>query len=164
MPTYVFFWKPTGINGIYSQWYESEFEENGTKFNCAEQYMMYHKALLFGDKMNADRIMDVTSPAAMRRIGRAVRNFNDETWAKHRKRIVKQGNYLKFTQNPHLLRRLLSSKTATYVEASPKDRIWGIGYTAENAIKQKEKWGTNLLGKILTELRNELLQEAQTDS
>ena len=31
-------------HSVYSQWYLSDFEVDGIKFNCAEKYMMYHKA------------------------------------------------------------------------------------------------------------------------
>jgi len=34
--------------------------------------------------------------------------------------------------------------------------IWGIGFTAQKAIENREKWGTNLLGKVLMEVRDEL--------
>lgn len=45
------------------------------------------------------------------------------------------------------------------VEASPFDRKWGIGMDASNAAaSDPSKWrGKNLLGKILTEVREELL-------
>ncbi|KAK4212533.1 hypothetical protein QBC37DRAFT_483735 [Rhypophila decipiens] len=46
------------------------------------------------------------------------------------------------------------------VEAASRDRIWGIGFTASNALKvEKEQWGQNLLGKALMEVRKRLVEE-----
>ena len=38
---YEYFWRN---HSVYSQWYLSDFEVDGIKFNCAEKYMMYYKA------------------------------------------------------------------------------------------------------------------------
>ena len=34
--------------GVFSQWYACDLLINGIAYNCAEQYMMAKKALLFG--------------------------------------------------------------------------------------------------------------------
>ena len=42
-------------------------------------------------------------------------------------------------------------------EASPRDKIWGIGFDASKAIQvPKNKYSQNLLGKALMQVRNEL--------
>ncbi|KAI0855208.1 hypothetical protein F4860DRAFT_497041 [Xylaria cubensis] len=55
---------------------------------------------------------------------------------------------------------LLATGTRELVEASPFDRIWGVGFGAKEAGKKRGKWGLNLLGKCLMEVREELRGEA----
>jgi ribA/ribD-fused uncharacterized protein len=155
MEKYIYFW-----SGIYSQWHPCEFEEDGIVFNSAEQYMMYHKALLFNDKITADKILNASHPKDQKRLGRQVQNFKDDIWIQHCKKIVYNGNLLKFTQNPKLLTNLLKTE-GEFVEASPYDNRWGIGLNEEDAKKlDKSQWqGTNWLGEILTQLREDLKNE-----
>jgi ribA/ribD-fused uncharacterized protein len=143
----------------FSQWYACTFREGELTFRCAEQYMMHGKALLFRDAEVAAEIMAADHPRKHKALGRKVKNFDDQTWKANRERIVLEGNRAKFTQNPALLEQLLATKGTTLVEASPFDRIWGIGLGASNPLAQDPKtWrGQNLLGKILTQLRDELL-------
>ena len=155
MPTYVFFWRINEPNGIYSQWYPSPFTDSGVTFSCAEQYMMYHKALTFNDHEIAAQILRCNVPVRLKALGRKVRNFNEEKWTEVRLDIVKRANVLKFSQNPKLLQKLLShSPSCIFVEASPRDKIWGIGFAKDKALSNKNKWGLNLLGVALSYVRN----------
>ena len=120
---------------------------------------MYHKALLFNDSDVATQILAATTPIEVKALGRQVKNFDDEIWKENRYRIVKEGNILKFTQHSDLKEKLLATKGKMLVEASPRDRIWGIGYGAKNALANKERWGLNLLGLVLVEVRDEMLNE-----
>ena len=121
--------------------------------------MMYHKALLFNDSDVATQILAATTPIEVKALGRQVKNFDDEIWKENRYRIVKEGNILKFTQHSDLKEKLLATKGKMLVEASPRDRIWGIGYGAKNALANKERWGLHLLGLVLVEVRDEMLNE-----
>ena len=73
--------------------------------------------------------------------------------------IVVAGNLAKFEQNVALERYLLGTGDAVLVEASPRDRIWGIGMGASNPDAQNpERWrGGNLLGFALMEVRARLM-------
>lgn len=148
---YMFFW-----NGIFSNWHESNFEVNGVKYNCGEQYMMHQKAITFNDKEIADKILREYSPRRQKQLGREVRNFNSNQWDLIKYELVKKGLREKFNQNPKLKKYLLKYKNFQIVEASPEDRIWGIGFYDNEAIQNIQNWGENLLGKILTELAAEL--------
>jgi len=121
--------------------------------------MMYHKALLFDDSDVATQILAATKPIEVKALGRQVKNFDDKIWVENRYRIVKEGNILKFTQHLDLKEKLLMTKGKMLVEAAPRDRIWGIGYGAKNALANKDKWGLNLLGQVLVEIRDEMLDE-----
>ena len=143
----------------FSQWYRCAFREGDIAFNCAEQYMMHGKALLFGDAATAEKILAAVHPRQHKALGRKVTPFDDVVWRRERERIVAAGSRAKFTQNPVLLEQLLATRGTTLVEASPYDRIWGIGLSATDPRAQDPaQWrGQNLLGAILTRLRDELL-------
>jgi ribA/ribD-fused uncharacterized protein len=142
----------------FSQWYPCSFVVDGLTFNCAEQYMMHGKARLFDDNKVAAQILAAAHPREHKALGRKVSPFDAKVWERERERIVKDGNRAKFTQNAELLALLLATKGTTLVEASPYDKIWGIGLAASDPRAQDPKqWrGKNLLGKVLTELRDEL--------
>ncbi|HEY5922382.1 MAG TPA: NADAR family protein [Kofleriaceae bacterium] len=146
----------------FSQWHRCRFVVDGTAFNCAEQFMMHGKAVLFGDAEMADEILAADHPRTQKALGRKVKGFDAGVWERDRMRIVKDGNRAKFTQNPALLAQLLATKGTTMVEASPFDKIWGIGLGASDPrAKDPKQWkGRNLLGYVLTELRDELLAKS----
>lgn len=52
-----------------------------------------------------------------------------------------------------LRQRLLQMGDRELVEASPMDKIWGIGFTEYDAEDNRQWWGLNLLGKALMEAR-----------
>jgi ribA/ribD-fused uncharacterized protein len=144
----------------FSQWYPCHFVVDGHAFNCAEQYMMHGKATLFGDREVAAEILSADHPRKHKALGRKVRGFDGGTWERERTRIVKDGNRAKFTQNTGLLTTLLATRGTTLVEASPYDKIWGIGLAeTDPRASDPTRWkGKNLLGVVLTELRDELLE------
>jgi ribA/ribD-fused uncharacterized protein len=141
----------------FSQWYRCTFVVDGQTFNCAEQFMMHGKAKLFADDEIAQKILAADHPKQHKALGRKVKNFDDAIWKAQRLAIVKAGSAAKFAQNAELRALLMATRGTTLVEASPYDRIWGIGLAATNPLAQDPKtWrGQNLLGKILTELREE---------
>jgi len=142
----------------FSQWFRCSFTVDGHVFNCAEQYMMYGKARLFEDADTAAQILAADHPRQHKALGRKVKPFDTGVWLRERAAIVKAGNRAKFTQNPELRELLLATAGTTLVEASPYDKIWGIGLAASDPRAQDPaQWkGQNLLGKLLTELRDEL--------
>lgn len=142
----------------FSQWYRSAFTVDGVTFNCAEQFMMHGKARLFDDPETAQLILAADHPREHKALGRKVKRFDGAVWNREREAIVMAGNRAKFTQDPALLAQLLATRGTTLVEASPYDRIWGIGLAASDPKAQDPAtWrGQNLLGKILTQLRDEL--------
>ena len=142
----------TGSPWIYSNWYPSPHINNDFKYFCVEQEMMHQKALLFKDAQIAEQIMKENSPRKIKALGRKVRNFNPKIWDENKYAIVYSACKAKFEQNPSL-RQLLLSSNGLLVEASPYDRVWGIGYSANDALRNIDRWGENLLGKVLTELK-----------
>ena len=145
-------------NGPFCQWYTSPIIINGINYSCCEQYMMAQKAKVFNDFDSYSKIMQNPSPRDQKALGKLVKNFDESIWKECREKIVFDGNLAKFTQNPKLKQYLLNTKNAIICEASPYDKIWGIGL-AENdpRVHDQKQWdGLNLLGKVIMEVRNQL--------
>lgn len=157
-PEFVFFW-----NGPFSQWYYSPFEANNIVFETAEQWMMSQKALLFNDQDVFKQIMDAKSPAECKSLGKKISNFDKSIWLQKRLQIVTRGNILKFEQNDNLKQKLLESDGRIIVEASPYDKIWGIGMgISDIKIHNPMNWkGLNLLGIALMTTRYILMKKEQ---
>lgn len=150
---YYFFYR-----GPFSNWYHSDFIVDGINFNCGEQWMMYSKAILFGDHGTANMILEERHPAMQKKLGGDVKPFIKELWASQCVELTARGLIDKFRQNGKLLKLLLATRNLEIVEASPVDTIWGVGL-AENdpLIDNKENWkGTNYLGVALMMARNAL--------
>lgn len=175
---FTFFWKTTSS---FSQWHKSkfiastcliqgiseikrkdvlhqQFPYDVQEYSSAEQFMMYHKAIIFLDIDSAKKIMETNNVRKIKELGRTVLNFNEEIWSFYRSKIVFEGNKAKFDQNKFLKEELFKTQGTTIVEASPYDKIWGIGLESDNIkSKSRKTWeGLNLLGEILTILRIEL--------
>lgn len=121
--------------------------------------MMHKKALLFGDQESADKIMaSKNDPKQCKNLGRGVKGFDPKVWDKEARPIVYEGCHYKFTQNEDLLGQLMSTKGSLLVEASPVDKIWGIGMKSTDPdVNNPRCWkGTNWLGQVLTYVRDDL--------
>jgi len=153
---FTFFWKHR-----LSQWHRAPFIVGGVMFTHAEQYMMYAKALLFGDREAASKILAAETPQEQQAIGREVRGFDESVWVLFREGIVFVANYARFSQNPDQRELLFSTRGTTLAEASPHDRVWGIGLAADDprALDRSQWLGLNLLGETLTRVREALLFE-----
>ncbi|GIF00275.1 NADAR family protein [Paractinoplanes rishiriensis] len=160
---YLLFWghrpQPDGSvgAGCLSQWWPVEFTVDGVRFRTAEHYMMWRKALLFGDRESADRIVAAKHPRDAKMLGRGVAGFDEQTWVDRRFEIVVEASRQKFGQNPDLRTWLLGTANRVLVEASPTDRVWGIGLAAsDERATDPARWrGLNLLGFALMQARSE---------
>ncbi len=146
---YTFFW-----NGPFSNWYHSKFQVLGMEFTSGEQAMMWIKAKYFKDDETANQIMQTSHPSTQKQLGRQVANYNDEEWSRVRADMVENALLAKFEQNEDLKKVLLDTGDTIIVEASPVDRIWGIGFSEADALDHIDEWGENLLGKVLMNVRN----------
>lgn len=144
---YVFFW-----NGIYSNWYPCKFTVEDRTFNCSEQFMMYCKAMYFKDFEIVEQVMKTENPKLQKSLGRKVKNFDPVEWDKVCMDYVYDGCLAKFDQNEWLrIRLLVEGNKRNFVEASPYDKIWGVGLDENNPlIDNPVNWkGKNYLGKML---------------
>ena len=145
-------------SGWPSQWHPSPFTIDKVRYSCTEQYMMSEKADFFGDSRMLTAIRKERSPREQKALGRRVTNFDEKKWRGVCKDIVYRGNLAKFSQNDDLKKKLLATGKKLIVEASPNDRIWGIGLATDDPkAQQRQYWkGTNWLGEILMQVRSEL--------
>ncbi|MFF5500136.1 NADAR family protein [Streptomyces aquilus] len=141
-----------------SQWWPAPFVVDGVTYATAEHWMMAGKARLFGDAEAERRVLAAGHPAVAKKEGRLVRGFDEETWQRERFGIVVEGSVHKFASDARLREFLLSTGERVLVEASPVDRVWGIGLAAtDEAASDPERWrGPNLLGFALMEARGRL--------
>jgi ribA/ribD-fused uncharacterized protein len=144
--------------GCLSQWWPCAFIVDGTRFATAEHYMMWRKALLFGDHATAEQILAAAHPHAAKTLGRKVTGFDQRRWDAHRYNIVVAANLAKFGQHEQLGAYLAATGGRILVEASPIDRVWGIGLTHDDpAATDPSRWpGLNLLGFALMQVRAQL--------
>ena len=135
------------------------------EFFCTEQAFMWAKAKYFGDNESAKKIFEEkSSPMLCKQLGRLVNNYNDVKWNLVRYSFMHDCNYEKYNQDSELKFKLFNKQFdgKTFVEASPTDCIWGVGLAQDDPkILDKKNWiGQNLLGKVITQVRKELLHDA----
>ncbi|RII09614.1 Swarming motility protein YbiA [Streptomyces sp. YIM 130001] len=161
---YLHFWghapRPDGRIGAscLSQWWASPFTVDDVRYATAEHWMMAAKARLFGDAEAERAALDARSPAAAKKAGRLVRGFDGTVWERERYGVVVAGSVHKFTADDELRAFLLGTGERVLVEASPHDRIWGIGLAKDDdRAEDPSRWrGLNLLGFALMEARERL--------
>jgi len=164
---YLYFWGHTPKQAdlvdksCFSQWFPAQFKVEGDEYFTAEHYMMAQKAKLFNDEETFARILQVKHPNEAKQLGRKVRNYDEQVWQENRFDIVVQANFAKFSQHHKLKEFLLSTRDRILVEASPVDKIWGIGMAQDHPhIQDPSQWqGLNLLGFALMHVRERFLAE-----
>ena len=152
------FHNPNEENGYLSNWYPSVFALDGVTFSSMEQYMMYRKAVCFGDEKVAAKILATEDVAEIKAFGRLVSGYDESLWNGVRQIVVYEGLLAKFSQNPDLMEQLKYTGSAVLAECAVKDRIWGIGLSMHDPNRlERAKWqGQNLLGYALMMVREKL--------
>lgn len=158
---FVFFWGHKSTRKevtatCFSQWYEAPFTVDGERYPTAEHFMMAQKAALFGDLETRAQVLRAPNPGAAKALGRQVQGFDEAVWTENRFAIVVRANEAKFSQNPDLHQFLKTTGSRILVEASPVDKIWGIGLAHDDErARDPNAWlGLNLLGFALMQVRD----------
>lgn len=158
----IFFYGHTkGDYKCFSNFYPVKFNDNdGIEYCCSEQYFMKKKQELFDPEnlMLGNQILDSRNPTQIKKLGRQVRNFDEGVWNEHKFEIMCEAVFWKFMSHDSLYQILQSTGYATIAEASPRDKVWGIGMSAEKAsLVDPSEWkGQNLLGKALMKFRDQM--------
>ncbi|WP_281679271.1 NADAR family protein [Eggerthia catenaformis] len=152
------FHNPNEENGYLSNWYPSLFTVEKKTFSSIEQFMMYRKAICFGDEAVATNILSTDDVAEIKALGRQVSNYDEHIWNGIRQIVVYEGLLAKFSQNEDLKDKLKSTSEAILAECAVKDLIWSVGLSMTNPDRlDKTKWkGQNLLGYTLMMVRERL--------
>ena len=162
-PDLVLFW-----GGPLSNFYEAPYQVvlgdgRTVTMNCTEKHFMYIKAMTFGDKVMAEKILLAPTPGKAKALGRKVQGYDDNVWSEVRYNVMLEVNLLKYRNNAEVRDILLKKnwRNKHFVEASPYDKIWGIGLNMDDPKSHDpNQWeGQNLLGKCLDEVREILLEE-----
>lgn len=156
--TVICFHNPEEENGYLSNWYQSKFTVDGVTFSSMEQFMMYRKAITFGDKEKANQILDTVDVARIKELGRLVSNYDESRWNGIRQIVVYEGLLAKFEQNSDLRKQLKATGNSILAECAVKDKIWGIGLSMNDPDRiEVSRWkGKNLLGYALMMVREKL--------
>jgi hypothetical protein len=149
------FHNPNEENAYLSNWYPSPFTVEKKNFSSMEQFMMYRKAICFGDEAVAKNILSTDDASQIKALGRQVSNYDEHIWNGIRQIVVYEGLLAKFSQNENLKDRLKSTGEAILAECAVKDLIWGVGLSMKDPNRlDKTKWkGQNLLGYTLMMVR-----------
>ena len=152
------FHNPDEENGYLSNWYLSQFSVDEITFSSMEQYMMYKKAVCFQDYDTAGRILETEDVSQIKKLGRKVSNYDENSWNGVRQIVVYRGLLEKFGQNDELKKLLLETGDSVLAECTVKDRIWGIGLSMTDPDRMDRAcWkGQNLLGYALMMVREDL--------
>ena len=144
--------------GCLSQWWPSPFEMDGQVYATAEHWMMWSKAMVFGDTDSAEQVLAAGHPRQAKALGRQVKRFDAEVWDQKRFAVVVAGNVAKFSQHLDLKTFLVGTQKRVLVEASPTDQVWGSGLAAddERAADPAQWRGRNLLGFALMQAREQV--------
>lgn len=168
-PKFLFFWGHTPLSSgsigksAFSQWFDAPFVVDEVRYPTAEHFMMAEKARLFGDEDIRSLVLAAPTPNKAKQLGRAVRGFDDARWVAARFDVVVAANLAKFSQNAAMGDFLLSTGNRVIVEASPVDKVWGIGMAADDPDAEvPSRWkGLNLLGFALMEVRDRLSKKRE---
>lgn len=158
---HVFFYTEWPSNFYHTKFTWKAFGEEH-EFFCTEQAFMWAKAKYFGDNVSAIKILEADVPMKCKQLGRLVKGYDDKQWSLVRYSFMHDVNFEKYNQDIKLKTKLLDSAFdgKAFVEASPTDKIWGIGFAQIDAPDDETKWlGQNLLGKVLTQVRAELASD-----
>ena len=161
---------------IYSNWHETprQFQDplnNGLTFNSSEVAFMWWKAVFFQDHAVATALEQAGMDSRnAKQLGRHIRGYNDKAWECVRLGYMQYVLLLKFSQNPEWAAQLKATGDRILIEASPTDRIWGVGFDVEAAAAMAKRqmltcsateiaWaGRNLLGQALMTVRGLLTE------
>lgn len=136
---------------------------NGRSFRWSEQVFMLVKLLYFNKKQKMtssqfeyllDKLLSAENPLDTKKVGRAIPLTDDDLveWNNISRDVMYYANWYKY-QDPERRGKLEETQGKRLVEASPYDKIWGVGYKTPDFRKGMCQ-GENRLGQVLEDLRS----------
>ena len=168
VPLVIGFYKCKRPFGQFSNFYYAPFVFNMPNFcypstcwkqtivcEVAEKAIMLVKAALMEDRIIFEEIIKTEDPAAIKKLGQRVSNLSQQKWDEHVEAVAFEVTKQKFESSIDLRDHLLSTESHILAEASPDDRIWGIGIDINDPrLQDPSQWkGRNILGNALMKTR-----------
>ena len=125
------------------------FELDGKYWPTVEHYVQAQK---FTDTEFVETIRLCGEARTARKLGGSRKHPRRADWDSVRDDVMRMAVRQKFRTHPDLSELLLATGDEELVESSPRDYYWGCG---------AKRTGKNMLGKILMELRQELMAERE---
>lgn len=141
---------------------EYPFRIGGQEYICVEQYVTEEKAYNFGDSAAAQKVRETTDPREMKRIGENIHNYDHQEWLNTMNEVVFKALKAKFTdERAHGAKDYLLSTGNRVIGEASRNTHWGTGLhvSDQNALKTDEWKGKNIIGKMLMNIRNEILEK-----
>lgn len=137
-----------------SNHYPAPFMVKGKQFYTVEQFYFYCGALICGDKLMAEAILNEPDPAKNKMQGNFMQKYHADEWEKKKIGIMRIATYQKYHQNEALFSKLMATGDKKIIEASPS-RFWGIGIDINDSKASIEGFwrGKNMLGNIIMDTR-----------
>jgi ribA/ribD-fused uncharacterized protein len=149
----VFFTQPA----IFSNLHPIPIVIQGQSYTCNEQYFQQQKAVLFDDQQVAEQIMRESSPYEMMKLAKTIKNYKHSVWLQHVENTLFTANQAKYSQNQSAKAALLATGNKVLGEAS-SNKLYGtgIGLFSKDTTDCSKWTGKNLMGKILSDIRDRL--------
>lgn len=167
---YAYFYQNTPL----SNWWASvpNIPFDGHEFFSSEAIFMYLKAKGMGDMDVALKIVEADNDTTLtdkerfakaKKLGKQCK-WDEAVYLAKREEWMYAALLAKFDADKAFRDEVMSQRYSglTFVEASPWDNVWGIKTRATNQLLERGEvmWrGLNLLGKLLTKLRDEKLAQ-----
>ncbi len=155
LANYLFFYSAASL---LSNFNDAAFKFDSVDYINSEQHIIEQKARLANAPDIAKQVMATPNPGIMKKLTRNLPGLDSKLWHEKAPGIGLRALKAKFSPNPHLAKYIFSTGDKILIEASPYNRVWGLakGWMTE-IWRKKYQWGQNLQGKILMEVRGELL-------
>jgi len=149
MAAVIHFYRVSDDYGCFSNFAAYPIRLDGNLWPTTEHYFQAQKFL---DPHHQEQIRLAKSPMIAARRGRDRKKKLRRDWESVKVEVMRNAIRAKFTQHDELRQILLSTGDAQIVEHTERDSYWGDGGDGS---------GKNMLGRILMEVRQELLTASQ---
>jgi ribA/ribD-fused uncharacterized protein len=133
-------------------------EFNTTMYHSAKQAIYAELAKFFNDEVHLPQLLAAkTADEINYSLEDVPGENNEDKWNEQLRKLIYDVNLAKFKQYPELAGKLVETKNAVLGAYLPGDSVIGIGVSIENVdAKDPSKWGENVLGKALMNVRDVL--------
>ena len=147
-----------------SNFYPAPFIHEGTHYSTSEQYIQARKADFCGDMETKQQIMQADTALKCKTLSKEIKNCDSVKWNSAAAKECYPGILSKFQQNVGIASYLKNTGSKTLLECSYDD-IWGNGIPLSNpnCINPAKYKHQGILGSMLEQVRDHLLNSANTD-